>query len=64
MDKLKIYRQKMGLTMKQVATRLDITESSVCLHENGQRTPNVEMLKKYAQLFHCSVDDLLKDDET
>lgn len=60
MKKIKDYRLKFGMTLKQVAQKLDIAESSVCLHENGGRTPSVKMLQKYAQLFNCTVDDLLK----
>ena len=63
MKKLKDYRLKLGMTMKQVAQKLDITESSVCLHENGARTPNIEILQRYAQWFNCKVDDLLDAEE-
>lgn len=59
MKKIKDYRLKFGMTLKQVAQKLDITESSVCLHENGRRTPSIETLQKYARLFNCTVDELL-----
>ncbi len=62
MKKLKEYRLDFGYTLKEVAKMLDITESSVCLHENGDRTPDIKTIKKYAEIYKCTVDDLIKED--
>ncbi len=61
MNKLRHYRKKQGLTLIKVARIIGIAECSVSQHENGKRTPSIAILKKYAQLYKCSIDELLED---
>lgn len=41
---LRNRRQELGLTMKDVAKKLDITESYYCTIENGQRQKNMNIV--------------------
>lgn len=52
-------RERTGLTQKEVAERLGIDQSAVSLWENGKTSPRVSVLVKLAELYHCSLDDLL-----
>ena len=52
-------REKTGLTQKEVAERLGIDQSSVSLWETGKTAPRVAVLVKLAELYHCSLDELL-----
>ena len=56
---LKQYRQKLGLTQKQLAQQLDYTEKTVSKWENGNGLPTLEMLVKLAELFGISLDELV-----
>lgn len=59
MLKLKELRIQKKLTQKQVADKLCVSESTVCLYEKGQRTPNIDMLLKYASIYNCTLDELV-----
>lgn len=52
-------REQSGLTQKQVADALGVTQSAVSLWETGQSLPRAEMLIKIAKLYGCSISDLL-----
>lgn len=56
LEKLRILN---GLTQKEVAEKLDVSESTVSLYESGKRNPNIIILKKYAELFGCTIDELV-----
>jgi transcriptional regulator with XRE-family HTH domain len=57
--KLKQYREKKGLTMRQVADKLGVTESCYCLYENGKRKPSFEVLVKLAKIYGCTVNSFV-----
>lgn len=57
--RLRDYRLERKLTLRQIATALGISESSVCLYEKGLREPNLATLKKLAKLYGCKIDDLV-----
>lgn len=53
-------REKAGLTQREVAEKLGIVQSSISLWETGRTYPKASLLVKAAELYHCSVDELLK----
>lgn len=61
---LKEYRLKKGWTQFQLAEHLGLSKGAIGMWETGERKPNIIMLKKLAQLFGCTTDDLLKDIST
>lgn len=64
MKALREYRLNVGWTQAQVAEHLGVQPSAVTMWETGERKPNIVTLKKLAQLFGCTTDDLLKDVST
>ena len=60
--KLKEYREKKDLTMKQVAEKLGCSESCYCLYEKGLRKPSFETLVKLAEIYGCTVNDFVSKD--
>ena len=64
MKALKEFRLGAGWTQAQVAEYLGVRPSAVTMWETGERKPNIVTLKKLAQLFGCTTDDLLKDVST
>lgn len=58
-EKLKETRTLCGLTQRQVAEALGISQPSYIRYENGSSEPTLENLAKIADLFDVSVDFLL-----
>ena len=47
------------MTMKQVAEKVKVSESTICLYERGKRCPNLLMAGKLAAALGVTVDDLI-----
>ena len=56
-------RKKAGLTQLQVAEKLGISDSAVNQWEKGKTFPKTEFLPKLAQIYSCTIDELLNADE-
>ena len=52
-------REKAGLTQAVVAEKLGVTGAAVCQWEKGKTSPKLPMLRKIANLYGCTVDELL-----
>lgn len=57
-ERLKELREKSGLTQKQVAERLNISQSAYAQWETGKLNPKKETIQKFADLFNVSYDYL------
>lgn len=68
MLKLRELRKQKNLSMKELGSILGLAESTISLYENGKREPDIATLKKIANYFNVSVDELLgcndSDDDT
>lgn len=53
------YRQRLGLTMKELGDRVGVTESAISLYELGKRKPDYEMLLKLSEALETDVNHLL-----
>ena len=61
---IKKLREKAGLTQVQVATSLEVGQSTVALWENeAEAFPRGQLLPKIAELFDCSIDDLFREEQ-
>ncbi len=56
---LKSIRKMCGVTQKEVATYLNVVESCYANWEQGRTEPNIEMLRKLANFFDVTVDELI-----
>lgn len=56
---LKIARERTGLSQKDVAEKIGVAKSTYSLYESGNREPNVQTIKKIADVLHISADELL-----
>lgn len=57
--RIREIRKKCGLTMKELAERVGVSESAISQYETGRRQPDYETLLKIADYFGVSVDYLL-----
>ena len=62
-DKIKLYRENKKMTQKEVADILNVSSATISKYESGTLEPNIESLKRLAELFDISVDELLNDEE-
>lgn len=58
-ENLKTARERRGLSQKEVAENIGVAKSTYSLYESGNREPNVQTIKKIADLLNVSADDLL-----
>lgn len=61
-EKIKKIRTESGITQSSLANYLGITQAYVSKLESDERELTVDLLTKIANLFVCSIEDLL--DET
>ena len=60
--KLKQLRIESGLTQKQLAESLNVSQNAVYNWENGKREPSLDMIKKIAKTFDIALYVLLDDE--
>lgn len=56
---LKYYRLRNSMTKRELAIRLNITPMAISNYENGKRKPDMELLKKMANVLGVRVSDFL-----
>lgn len=57
--RLRVSRESVGLTQKEVADELGITPSAYANYEQGLREPGLETFKKICEILDVSADYLL-----
>lgn len=55
---IRTLRKEKGLTMKQLAERVGVPESTLSLWEKGKRDPRSEQVLKIAKILRCPIDYL------
>lgn len=58
-EKLKTLRGKKSLTQEEFAREINVTKGAVAMWETGKRTPDLTMIKKIAEYFDITVDELI-----
>lgn len=62
-EKIKLYRENKKMTQGEIADVLGVKPATISKYEAGTLEPNIESLKKLAELFKVSVDELIKEDK-
>lgn len=52
-------RKELNFTQEELADKLGVTKASVSKWELGQSFPDITMLPNIAELFNCTIDELL-----
>ncbi|MTI67440.1 MAG: helix-turn-helix transcriptional regulator [Firmicutes bacterium] len=58
-NKIFELRKKLGLSQKQLADKIGITEASLSRYENDLREPKAEIILRLAECLNCTTDYLL-----
>ncbi|MGE0003835.1 MAG: helix-turn-helix domain-containing protein, partial [Candidatus Izemoplasmatales bacterium] len=59
-EKLMEWRKNKGLSQEQLAEKLGLTRQSVSLWETDQTNPSLDNLVQLANLYHVSLDQLVR----
>ena len=62
-NKIKEYREKNKMTQRDIAEILNVEPGTVSKYELGMIEPNIESIKRLAETFNITIDELLKEDE-
>lgn len=62
-DKIKLYRENKKMTQNDLADILEVSSGTISKYESGALEPNIESLKKLADFFGITIDEILKDEE-
>lgn len=61
-ENLREARKQNGFSQEELAERLDVSRQAVSKWENGSGYPELDKLMNLCDLFHCTLDELLKGD--
>ena len=60
--KLRTLRKKKGLTQKELASDLGVALSTVAMWETANREPDLATIRKIAEYFDISIEELVNDE--
>lgn len=61
-ENLKEARKQLGYSQEELADKLMVSRQAVSKWEQGSAYPELDKLLQLCELFHCTLDDLLKGD--
>ena len=61
--KLREAREASGLTQEQVAEKVMVSRQTISNWENGKSLPDIASIMNLSDLYHISLDELLKEDQ-
>jgi len=62
-DRIKCYRNKLGLTQGELAEKLKISYPTLNKYEKGHRIPDAYLICRIAEILHCDPGFLLTGNE-
>lgn len=63
-DKIFEYRKKLNLSQEDLAFKLDVSRQSISLWETNQSIPAIDKLKKLAEIFDITLDELCDNNKS
>lgn len=61
--KFVLLRKAANLTQADVAKKIGVAQSTVAMWESGENMPRADKLLLLANLYGCTIDELLRDGE-
>lgn len=61
---IKFHRIKLGIKQSELAEKIGMSKAIVAMWETDKRNPTIYALKKLAEIFGCTTDELLEPIET
>jgi len=60
---LKKLRNDVGMSQKELADKLGVSDTVIVNYENGKKTPNLKRLVQMADILKCTLDDIIELDK-
>ena len=60
---IKKHREAAGMSQQELADKVGVKRSAVAMWETGKAMPRADKLAEMAQLFGCSIEELMKREE-
>ena len=61
-ERIKALRRRAGLSQEQVAEQVGVSRQAVAKWESGERAPDLNNCAALAELYHVTLDDLVRHD--
>lgn len=62
-QKIKQFRERLGLTQQQVANLVYVSESTIGNYETGKRNPSIELLQQIAHVLKVDISDFFEEEQ-
>ena len=62
-ERIKAYRESKKMTQKDIAEILEVEPGTISKYESGMIEPNIESIKRLAETFGITIDELLKNED-
>ncbi len=62
-ERIKVYRESKKMTQKDIAEILEVEPGTISKYESGMIEPNIESIKRLAETFGITIDELLKNED-
>lgn len=62
--KINQLRKLSGMTQEQLAEKLNVSRQTISKWESDNTSPDLESIVKISRIFHVSLDNLLREEET
>lgn len=59
MNKMRELRKERRLTMKELGKAVGVSESTISLYETGKHEPDLETMKRIADVLEVTIDELI-----
>ncbi|MBE6992794.1 MAG: helix-turn-helix transcriptional regulator [Ruminococcaceae bacterium] len=63
-DNLQRIRKNAGFTQEELAERMEVSRQAVSKWESGQTFPELDKLIRMAEMFNCSLDELVRGEDS
>lgn len=60
-NNLKVYRTQAGFTQEEIAEKLGVSRQAVAKWERGDSMPDIECLVNLSEIYHTTVDMLIRN---
>jgi transcriptional regulator with XRE-family HTH domain len=63
-ERLRELREGCGMNQSTAAAELGITQPTLSAYENDHRLPNIRQVRKFANLYGVSVEEIIRGEDT
>ncbi|MBO5100138.1 MAG: helix-turn-helix transcriptional regulator [Treponema sp.] len=60
-ENIRSLRESKGFSQRKLATEVGVTQSMIAQIERGTKAVNIQLGKQIAEVFGCTIDDLISD---